>query len=179
MHIIDISFCILFYIFNCILCILYIMHIVHIEHIYSHIVCVRPWLCPSAIHIMHIFWHIMHIILHIYWYILHIGSMTYCAYPTFLLTYFLKFAYFAYNAYRFYAGHILHNNAYCIFYVRCLFPLLLDPPSKVQLFTYLHLHPSPLFWLLSQEAPGKSADSLCMSKGIVPFSPNKDCFRWG
>jgi hypothetical protein len=34
-----------------------IMHIVHfaycaIEHIYLHTACVRPWLCPSAIHIM-------------------------------------------------------------------------------------------------------------------------------
>jgi hypothetical protein len=53
----------------------------------------------------------------------------------------------------------------------------LAPHPRAQLFTYHHLRPSPLFWLLSQEAPGKSADSLCLSKGIVPFSPNRDCFR--
>ncbi len=160
------------------------MHIVHYAYCayWTYLFAYRmrtPLAMPQCNTYHAYFWHFMHIILHIYWYILHIGSMTYCAYPAYLLTYFVKFAYFAYNAYRFYAGHILHNNAYCIFYVRCLFPLLLDPPSKVQLFTYLHLHPSPLFWLLSQEAPGKSADSLWMSKGIVPFSPNKDCFRWG
>ena len=31
-----------------------------------------------------------------------------------------------------------------------------------------HLHPSPLFADLSHDAPGKSADSRRMAKGIVP-----------
>ena len=43
---------------------------------------------------------------------------------------------------------------------------------RAQLLTYHHLQPSPLLWDLSQAAPGKSADSLRMSKGIVPVSPS-------
>ncbi len=166
MHIIDI-FCILLYILNCIFCVLYILHILHIEHIHLHIACVRPWLCPRAIHIMHIFWHIMHIVLHIYW---HIRSMAFFAYSAYLLTY----RFYNFHIMHICTGHILHilhilctrliSVSFVVYFHYCLAPHL-----RAQLFTYHHLHPLSLFWLLSQEAPGKSADSLCMSKGYYPF----------
>ena len=49
----------------------------------------------------------------------------------------------------------------------CLFP-----HAKAQLLTYQgyhHRQPSPLLWDLSQAAPGKSADSLRMSRSRKPF----------
>ncbi len=94
-------------------------------------------------------------------------ALVYISLPPYVL-YWSYFTYFAYFVYR------THFSVF-----RCLFPLLLGPHPRAQLFTYHHIHPSTLFWLLSQEAPGKSADSLCMYKGIVPFSPNRDCFRCG
>ena len=46
------------------------------------------------------------------------------------------------------------------------------PHPRAQLVTYDHLlQPSPLFADLSQKAPGKSADSRSMAKGIVPVAP--------
>ncbi len=90
MHIIDLKFAYYFtcsiachaYRTFCILCILNIF------------ICILHAFPPGsramsrAIHIMHILWHIKHIILHIYWNISHIGSMTYCAYSAYLSTYF-------------------------------------------------------------------------------------------
>ncbi len=79
--------------------------------------------------------------------------MTYSAYSAYLLTYCLN------NL------HIIHNMhivfILVIFYIFCIFcvhdsfqclslfiPLLLGPNPRAQLFTYHHIHPSPLFWLL-------------------------------
>ncbi len=77
-----------------------------------------------------------------------------------IVLYWLYFTYFACFVYE------SHLSVF-----RCLFPLLLGPPSKGPDVHIPPLHPSPLFLLLSQEVPGKYADSLHMSKGIVPFSP--------
>ncbi len=134
---------------------------------------------------MHIFFklHIVHFMLHIYWHILHIESMTYCEHFTYLSTCHFTWFY-AYCAYC----HILHTMPVVLYWSYFTFSQILYtslisvsfavyshyclvPNRWVQLFTYYHLHPSPLFWLLSQEAPRKSADSLRMFKGIVLFSP--------
>ncbi len=132
---IDILFCILFYILNYILYILYNKHIVHVELIYLHIAWVRPWLCPRAIHIMHIYWHI-----------LHIGSMVYCAYSAYLLTY-------CFN--NLHIMHIMHIVfILVIFYIFSLFcvqdsfqlfiPIIAWPPiqgpSCSLTTTYIHHH---------------------------------------
>jgi hypothetical protein len=150
MHIIDILFCILFYILNCILCILYILQIVHIEPTYLHIASgYAPSNAPGNTY--------------------HVYFLTYYAYYfSYLLTYFayridnilcifcifvniflnnlhimhimhivLFWSYFTYFAYFEYKSH---SSVF-----RFLFPLLLGPHPRVQLFTYHHLHPSPLF----------------------------------
>ena len=70
------------------------------------------------------------------------------------------FAYFTYSAWKY-----LHQR----FTVYWHYRLVLHP--RAQLFTYHHLHPSPLFADLSHDAPGKSADSRRMAKGIVPVAP--------
>jgi hypothetical protein len=49
--------------------------------------------------------------------------------------------------------------------------LLLGSDDGAQLFNYHHLHPSLTSFVLYQIAPGKSADSPCISKGIVQVSP--------
>ncbi len=108
--------------------------------------------------------------------------MIYCAHSAYMLT--NCFNYLHIMQYMRIVFILVIFYIFCMFCVsvfRCLFPLLFGPPThpRAQLFTYYHLHPSSLFWLLSQEGPGKSADSLCMYKGIVPFSPNRDCFRCG
>ncbi len=144
------------------MCILYILHIVHIEHIYLHTACVRPWLCPRAIHIMHILWHIMHVILQIYWHILHIGSMIYCAYSAYLLTY-------CFN--NLHIMHIMHIVfILVIFYIFCIFcvqdsfqclwlfiPIIAWPPiqepSCSLTTTYIHHHCSGFCHKKLQESP--------------------------
>ncbi len=45
------------------------------------------------------------------------------------------------------------------------------PHERAKLLTYHHLHPSPASCVLSKAAPGNSADSLCISNGIVPVDP--------
>ena len=45
------------------------------------------------------------------------------------------------------------------------------PHERAKLLTHHHLHPSPASCVLSQEAPGNSADSLRISNGIVPVDP--------
>jgi hypothetical protein len=45
------------------------------------------------------------------------------------------------------------------------------PYERAKLLTYHHLHPSAASFDLSQAAPGKSADSLRISNGIVPVDP--------
>ncbi len=122
---------------------LHIMHIVHSAycvHIYLHIACVRPWLCPRAIHIMRIFWHIMHIILHIYWHILPIGSMIYCAYSVYLLTYcfnifhIMHIMHIIFILVIFYIAYFVYITHFSVF--GCLFPTarnmddVLPPNSK-------------------------------------------------
>ena len=83
--------------------------------------------------------------------------------------------------------HIVHiqHIAICIFCILCIFIMkkvllqvfivychyCLVPHPRAQLFTYHHLQPSPPFADLSQKAPGKSADSRRMAKGIVPVAP--------
>ena len=100
----------------------------------------------------------MHIILHISLHILHISQM--------------------------HIVHILHI-VHCILCILCIFWMkkvfhrvfivycyyCLVPHPRAQLFTYHHLQPSPLFADLSQKAPGKSAVSRRMAKGIVPVAP--------
>ncbi len=169
--------------------VLHIMHIVHHDFAYyaywTYLLayCMRmpgplatPLAMPRAIHIMHIFSHIMQIVFHIYWHILHIGSMTHSAYSAYLFTWTYCFnnLHIKHNCIlsilciSFYIGHILHIlHILCASLISVSFVVYshycLAPHPRAQLFTYHHLHPSPLFWLLSQEAPEKSAD--------VPFSP--------
>ncbi len=47
----------------------------------------------------------------------------------------------------------------------------LPPQLRAQLFTYHHLQLSLPSFVLSHEAPGKCAASLCISSGIVPVLP--------
>ncbi len=42
------------------------------------------------------------------------------------------------------------------------------PHERAKLLSFHHLHQSPVSFDLSQAEPGKSADSLCISNGIVP-----------
>ena len=44
-------------------------------------------------------------------------------------------------------------------------------------YQFTHTHVSPLFSVLSQKAPGKSADSWRMAKGIVPVAPTRTIGR--
>ncbi len=59
----------------------------------------------------------------------------------------------------------------------CLLLLLFGPHPRAQLFTgtYHHLQPSesPLSLVLSHTSPRKAADSLGISKGIVPVWPTR------
>ncbi len=74
------------------------------------------------------------------------------------------YAYCAYCAYSGYKKVII--RVFIIYCHNCLVP-----HPRAQLFTYRHLQPSPLFADLSQKAPGKSADSRRMAKGIIPVAP--------
>ena len=126
---------------------------------------------------LHIIWHIiLHIILHILYIILHIAFI-FCAY------YFAYFAYFhtcilcifgillyAYCAYWAYSQRKMSGSCFSLF-ISNYYHYCLVPHPRAQLFTYHHLQPSPLLADLSQLAPGKSADSCRMAKGIVPVAP--------
>ena len=81
----------------------------------------------------------------------------YAYYSAYNLAY---FAYFTYSAWKHLHQHFTVYWHYCMV-----------PHPRAQLFTYHHLHPSPLFADLSHDAPGKSADSRRMAKGIVPVAP--------
>jgi hypothetical protein len=64
--------------------------------------------------------------------------------------------------------HILHfqkanDFSFGSFFLYCLYCLV--PHPRAQLLTYHHLQPSAPSLVLSQAALGKSADSLCISKG--------------
>ena len=101
---------------------------------------------------------IMHIILHILMHILHISVDAYCAYCTYCTLHIVHIV------------HILDEKSLSQgFIVYCHYCLV--PHLRAQLFTYHHLQPSPLFADLSQKAPGKSAVSRRMAKGIVPAAP--------
>ena len=124
----------------------------------------------------------------------HIGENIYLT----RLTYFAYFAYFAYCfAYCLYFLTcilcilcilfcilcILDKSILCILCIFCIFvmkksflrvflrllQLLLGSHPRAQLLTYHHLQPSQPSLVLSQAAPGKSADSFRMSKGIGCF----------
>ncbi len=45
------------------------------------------------------------------------------------------------------------------------------PNERAKLLTYHHLHPSPVSCVLSQAAPGNSADSLRIAYGNLPVDP--------
>ncbi len=117
--------------------------------------------------------------------ILHIFCILFCIFDAYYFEY-----YFAYSAY--YDGCILCilcilYNAYCTMHIVHIMHILdekvvlrvfivyfhycLVPQLRAQLFTYHHLQPSPLLADLSQKAPGKSAASRRMAKGIVPVAP--------
>ena len=82
-------------------------------------------------------------------------------------------------------GYIIFILIDSIFCILCIFTMrnvllqafivychyCLVPHPRAQLLTYHHLQPSPLPADLSQLAPGKSADSRRMVKGIVPVAP--------
>ncbi len=181
MHITDILFFILFYILNCILCILLILRIAHIEHIYLHIACVtvRPWLCPRAIHIIHIFWHYMHtndddtiyIFIDIFAYWIDDILCIFCIFVNIfvliicmlcisciLCISFLYWPYFTYFAYFVYKTH------FSVF--RCLFPLLLGPPFK-----------GPAVHLPPPTSVTTVLVFVTRSSRKVGWSPNRDWFR--
>ncbi len=100
----------------------------------------------------------MHIILHILMHILHISVDAYCAYSTYCTLHIVHIV------------HILDEKVFHrVFIVYCHYCLV--PHPRAQLFTYHHLQPSPPFADLSQKAPGKSAVSRRMAKGIVPVAP--------
>ncbi len=99
----------------------------------------------------------MHIILHIIFHILHIildAYYAYCAYYTMHIVLII---------------HILDEKR-CSQDFHSLLPLLLGPPTQGPA-TYHHLQPSPLLADLKQKAPGKSAASRRMAKGIFPVAP--------
>ena len=128
---------------------------------------------------------VLHIILHTFAYtiagILCIFCILFCIFYAYYFAYFYAYsAYFcrcilcifyilytAYCAYYAYSGwkKVFHR----VFIVYCYYCLV--PHPRAQLFTYHHLQPSPLFADLSQKAPGKSAVSRRMTKGIVPVAP--------
>ena len=68
-------------------------------------------------------------------------------------------------------SHIKNWNdfSFALFLLYCLHCFV--PRPSAQLLTYHHLQPSAPSLVLSQAAPGKSADSLRISKGIVPVCP--------
>ncbi len=153
MHIIDIFLCILFYILNCILCTLYILHIVHNEHIFLHIAsgyaCPRQYiscilfdiLCIYSTYLLTCFACWIDNILCIY--CIFVNIFLYDMHIMHIMHIVLFWSYFAYFEYK------SHSSVF-----RCYSHYCLIPHPRAQLFTYHHLHPSPLFWLLSQEAPG-------------------------
>ena len=104
------------------------------------------------------FAYLMHIILHILMHILHISVDAYCAYSTHCTLHIVHIV------------HILDEKVIQrVFIVHCHYCFV--PHPRAQLFTYHHLQPSPPFADLSQKAPGKSAVSRRMAKGIVPVAP--------
>jgi hypothetical protein len=172
------------------------LHIVHIEPIYLHIAYIfpSPRDLPRDFH-----WNFHWDFIGQYISCIFFAYCAY--YSAYLLTYFvywtndilcifhifvdIHFTYFMHIVHIFMfcilcilfdAGHILHilhilytSHIAVSFVVYSHYCLV--PHPWAQLFMYYHLHPLPLFWPLSQEAPRKSSDSLSMFKGILPFSP--------
>ena len=144
-------FCILGYIFS--------LHILHIVlHIAAYFIAYFFAYCIKLhiLQIVHIKLHIIHIILHIILHILHIDFIyilcILCISNCIFVAYF-----FAYSV------------AYLAYWQECIFYIFWHMLHIT--FTYHHLQPSRPFSDLSQKAPGKSADSRRMAKGIVPVAP--------
>ncbi len=128
--------------------------------------------CIFSAYFQHINLHFLHI--------LHILYTLFCIFAAYFQRMFCMFCTFiiyygTYSAYLFaYPLHILYILfcIFCIFNIfcasLCLFPSLLGSPAEGPKLTYHHRHPSLLSFILLQEAPEKSADSLRISCGIVP-----------
>ncbi len=162
---------------------LHIMHIVHSSYYaywtYLFACCMRtPLAMPQGNTYYAYLWHIMHTI---YCHILHIGSMISCAFSAYLWTY-------CFNTFR--IMHIMHIvfilvifYIYCIFYVQDSFQchslfisnIVWPPiqgPSCSLITAYIHHHCSGFCHKKLQESP-------LILFAVIPFSPNRDCFRCG
>jgi hypothetical protein len=147
---IDILFCILFYILNCILCILYILHIVHIDPIYLHIASgYAPIYAPGntyhAYYLTYYAYYLTYLLTYFPYWIDNIQSI-YCIFVNIFLSnlhimhimpivlFWSYFTYFVYLSTSHIPVSFVVYSHYC-----------LVPHPRAQLFTYHHLHPSPLF----------------------------------
>jgi hypothetical protein len=141
-------FCIFLYILFCMFCILFcILFCIFCILCSANILCILCILFCILVHIyLHIILHILHILIHIILHFMHI-----------VLDIIL---------------HILHSvrKSHGSLSSDSLFlPLLFgSTTSTCPAVDVHHLQPSLLPFDLSQTAPGKSADSLRMSNGIVP-----------
>ena len=164
MHIGCILFCILFCIFH----ILSILHILHILCIYCILsaYCFAYYSAYFAYRIASIFciFCIFFCIFNAYYIAYSYAYSAYFCRCILCIFYILCTAYCAYCAYsgwkKAFTGVSIVHCHYCFV-----------PHPRAQLFTYHHLQPSPPFADLSQKAPGKSAVSRRMAKGIVPVAP--------
>ncbi len=103
---------------------------------------------------------------------MHIIYNAHCTYSTYLPAYYhnLPAYYFAYYLiFCIFCRIKWTETVLCVFHSYFYYRLV--PYPRAQLFTYHHLHPSPLFLVWSQTAQGKSADPPSISKGIIPISP--------
>ena len=175
--------------FHCIFCIFYILKCILVAYYFAYYVAYLAYyqICIFCIFCAYIA-YCLHIVLHIILHILHIEWQAYCSYSAYYFAYFMHIilhilmhilhisvdAYCAYCTYcTLHIVHIVHildekslSQGFIVYCHCCLVPHL-----RAQLFTYHHLQPSPLFADLSQKAPGKSAVSRRMAKGIVPVAP--------
>jgi hypothetical protein len=114
---------------------------VYLQHIFSILICI---FCIFCMLYTYYYAYSSHINVHIQPIYLHIR----CIFCTYYLAHFAYSTYFA-----------------CPFFY---FDHCLVPQLRAQLLTYHHLHLSLPSFVLPQEAPGKSADFLRISYGIVP-----------
>jgi hypothetical protein len=157
--------CISFWLLFGTLCLLYKRHILHILPTISHIGAYCAYWCI----LVHIGAYCREFILFTY-FAYHLAYyFAYCAYKTTGIFCILKYIeYFAYSKWKgtFSRSFIIHS-------IFCLVP---NP--RGQLLMHHYLQPSSPFLLLSQAASEKSANSLRMSKGIVPVVSTGTSRTW-